>query len=265
MASEGRRFCENCGAQVSETTNFCQNCGAAQRPSPEVPTGPPPTTPQTGRIETPSAAGVPPPPEPESQSNILRNVIIALVVVIVLILLSRGCGGGADTSSSSSPAEQKVDTSEEVEQKEGPKEEPEEESAGIGETVAVGDVEWTVTSARRANQLSQQGIPPEFAKTEQGDFVIVDFDFTNNGSEAITLNTESLALVDSEGRESRPNSEAFLYTPEERQIFLERVNPGVTKQGQAIFEVAPDASGFQLQAGDARMFTDDNAYVDLGS
>lgn len=185
---------------------------------------------------------------------------------MVLIILGRGCGGGPDTSTSSSPVEQKEDPKEEVEQKEDAKEEPEEpeEPAGIGDTVAVGDVEWTVTSAKQANQLTQQGVPSDFAKTEQGNFVIVDFDFTNNGGEAITLDNESLALVDSEGRESGPSSDAILYVPDERRIFLERVNPGVTKQGEAIFEVAPGASGFQLQAGDAKMFTDDNVYVDLG-
>lgn len=142
--------------------------------------------------------------------------------------------------------------------------EPEEEAAEIGETVEVGDVAWTVTNTRQANQLTQQGVPSEFAKTEQGNFVIVDFDFTNNGDEAVTLDNESLALVDSEGRESGPSPDAIFYVPEERQIFLERVNPGVTQQGQAIFEVAPGASGFQLQAGDARMFTNENAYIDLG-
>jgi len=42
------------------------------------------------------------------------------------------------------------------------------------------------------------------------------------------------------------------------------MNPGVAKQGTAIFQVAPDASGFRLQAGDAKMFTNENGYVELG-
>lgn len=261
--AEGKRFCENCGTEIGETTNFCPSCGAAQRPNPEMSAGPP----GSGQINTPNAPGVPPPPEAQPKGSCLRTTIISLVVIIVLIIAVRTCGGEPDTSTSSSSAEQKEDAKEEVEPKEAPKEEPKEEPeelAGVGDTVTVGDIEWTATSARQANQLTQQGIPSEFAKTEQGNFVIVDFDFTNNSNEAVTLNTESLALVDSEGRESGPSSEAFLYTPEERQIFLERVNPGVTKQGQAIFEVAPGASGFQLQAGDARMFTDENVYIDLG-
>jgi uncharacterized protein DUF4352 len=139
-----------------------------------------------------------------------------------------------------------------------------EDSASIGEPVTVGDVTWTVTNARQANQLRQQGVSSKFAKTEQGNFVIVDFDFTNNGNETITLHNDSLALIDSEGRESKADSGYFPYIPEDQRIFLERINPGVTQRGQAIFEVAPRASGFTLQAGDARALTDKNGYIDLG-
>jgi hypothetical protein len=49
-----------------------------------------------------------------------------------------------------------------------------------------------------------------------------------------------------------------------KDIFMEQVNPGVTKQGETIFTVAPDASDFILKAGDTDMFADKNAYIDLG-
>jgi hypothetical protein len=149
-------------------------------------------------------------------------------------------------------------------QKSGSSKKGEQSTVSIGEPVIAGDVTWTVTDARRANQLRQQGVSKQFAKTGQGDFVIVDFDFANNGNDAITLDNESLALIDSEGRESKPSAEEFLYVPEDRRIFLERINPGVARQGEAIFEVAPGASGFLLQAGDANMWSDENGYVDLG-
>jgi hypothetical protein len=137
-------------------------------------------------------------------------------------------------------------------------------AVAIDEPVTIGDVTWTITSAKQSRQLTQQGVSKQFADNKQGNFVIVDFDFTNNGSDAITLDNESLALVDSGGGESKTSSDDFLYVPENRRIFLERITPNVTRQGEAIFEVAPDASGFQLQAGDAQMFSDENGYVDLG-
>jgi hypothetical protein len=47
-------------------------------------------------------------------------------------------------------------------------------------------------------------------------------------------------------------------------VFLNQVNPGVTKQGRAIFDVAPDAKGMILRAGDTNIMTDENAYINLG-
>jgi hypothetical protein len=73
-----------------------------------------------------------------------------------------------------------------------------------------------------------------------------------------------LTLIDSEGRESNPDPEQFYYVAQDKQIFLENMNPGVTKHGETIFEVAPDASGFQLEVGDTNPFTDENGYVNLG-
>ena len=146
----------------------------------------------------------------------------------------------------------------------GKKGKAEEQTVAIGQPITVGDVTWTVTGTRQANQLSQQGTSPTNAKTEQGNYVIVDFTFTNDGSEAVTLDNESLKLVDSQERESGTRAELNSYIPQDQRIFLERINPGVTEQGQAIFEVAPGASGFRVLAGDAQMFSNEQGYVDLG-
>jgi hypothetical protein len=71
-------------------------------------------------------------------------------------------------------------------------------------------------------------------------------------------------MPQSEGRESNPDPDQFFYVPRDKQIFIDNINPGITKQGQTIFEVAPGASGFQLQAGETNPFTDENGYIDLG-
>lgn len=256
---EGRSVCSNCGAQLPhETTNFCPNCGAAQTPDPEVPSGPPPGEPEPGRIRTEYAPGVPPPPQTGGGSRrwifLIGGGCLVLLVLVLLgfagcfAILSNSSGGGGSTSGSSKAKDS----------------EAKQAAVGIGDPITVGDMTWTVTNARQENQLVQQGISRKNAKTEQGNFVVVDFDFTNNGKEAVTLDNESLALIDSEGRESKPSSDTSTYVPQDRRIFLERINPGVTRSGEAIFEVAPGSSGFQLQAGDANMFTDENGYVKLG-
>lgn len=135
----------------------------------------------------------------------------------------------------------------------------EEPTVAIGEPVTVRDVVWQVSDARQANRLSG-----EFVDPVQGNYVIVNFSFTNNGDEPVTLDNNSLALVDSEGREFQTEADLQRYVPRDQNIFLERVNPGVSQQGQAIFEVPSDASGFKLQAGDTNPFIDENGYVDLG-
>src|SRR5215212_2388483 len=66
--SDARRFCENCGTAIGETANFCPSCGAAQRPDPEIPSGPPPGAPEPGRIGMPNT-GVPPPPSGQPQGG----------------------------------------------------------------------------------------------------------------------------------------------------------------------------------------------------
>ncbi len=201
----------------------------------------------TGGIPIPDVPGVPPPPRRGSSTRRwvfiglggCAGLIVLLLVVVIgcaAILGSIGGGGGGDEPN--------------------PQDQP---AAAIGETVAVGDVAWTVTDAKEANRLTA-----EFANPLQGDFVIVNFDFKNNGSEPVTLDNQSLALIDSEGNKSQADSNKFQYLPKDRNIFLQRINLGVSQQGQAIFTVASDASGFKLQAGDTAALSDENGYVDLG-
>lgn len=188
-------------------------------------------------------------PSPSQRRGLPRWLVFSLIgcggLILLTLLVVGGCaalfsssgegGGGGGEAPADQPA------------------------VAIGEPVTVGETVWTVTEARQATQLTA-----EFAEPEQGNFVVVNFDFTNNGSEAVTLDTVSLTLIDSDGRESQADPDKFQYIPQDRNIFLENVNPGVTDQGQAIFTVAPDASGFRLQVGDAAAFTDENGYVDLG-
>jgi hypothetical protein len=261
--SEHRRFCENCGTAIGDTTNFCPNCGAAQRPDPDVPTGPPPSPPDPGRISTARAPNVPPPPE-QPQSHTMRNIAIALIVLIVLIALAgRACGSGGETSSGGSTTASESNTKEEAKKEKEKSKQNQETEVAIGQPVTAGDIEWTVTDALTVNELRQDTFG-QFGESKQGNFVWVDLLFTNNGSEPSTLTTQSLALLDSSDRESRPDTDTFGYIENERNIFLEQVNPGVTREGTAIFTVSPNASGFRLRVGDANMFSSAEAYVDLG-
>ncbi len=140
---------------------------------------------------------------------------------------------------------------------------PANQTVGMGQPLAVGEVGWVVTDATRANQLRQEEFG-EFGETKQGNFVIVDFQFTNNSTEAVTLDSVSLALIDSQGREFQTDTDTFGYIPQNLDIFFEQVNPGVTKQGRVIFTVAPNASNLELRLGDAAFFGSEEGFVKLG-
>ncbi len=132
-------------------------------------------------------------------------------------------------------------------------------TAKIGEPLRVGGVTWVVQDVKTVTELTSS-----YEKPIRGDFVVVNFTFTNEGKEAATLDTASMVLVDSEGRRNEADPDKFGYIPDGRNIFLENVNPGVTDQGQAIFTVAPGSTGFELELGDADLFSDTNGTVPLG-
>jgi hypothetical protein len=128
----------------------------------------------------------------------------------------------------------------------------------VGETAEIGDVSWQV------NNVSQTDTVGDEFDSMSGNFVVVDFAFTNNSDEAVTLDSGSLRILDDQGRESEASIDASLYIPLEKDVFLEEVNPGVTEEGRVIYDVAPDAAGMVLQANDTGMFSENYTYLGLG-
>jgi hypothetical protein len=178
-----------------------------------------------------------------------------LVLIIFIAVVAALIGGGSQETATEDKEEQKKEKEKEKEK--------EKASYGLNEPVEVGDASWVVTNAQKTNQLADPfGVRP----AKQGTFVIVDFQFTNGANESKTLHQQALQLVDSSGRQSDPDPDDLLYIPQDRNIFLQQVNPGVTEPGQVIFTVAPDASGLKLVLKDTNLFRSEQnqAEVDLG-
>ncbi len=175
--------------------------------------------------------------------------LVVLVVALVVVVAAVGGGGGSQTAGSGS--------GEEADDQPGA---TKVNAVAMGEPVKAGKVEWTVVTARGATSLKSSFGGGKKA----GNFVIVDFNFNNGNKEAVTLDSESFRLIDSEGREFEVDTDTFEYVEPDKDIFLDQVNPGVSREGEVIFTVAPDASGFTLEAGDTDMFADENAYIKLG-
>jgi len=226
-------------------------------PTVESPTLPAPAPAADVPVPSPQPPTTTAPPPPRQESTVWRGTKLAfggcVVLPVLLVIGFVGClalvggGGGEGGSGSGESRERKA----------------QEAAVNIGQPVHVGEVTWTVTNARQVSEIREKGLG-RFGETKRGNFVIVDFNFTNNSSEAVTLDSASVALMDSSGNKSEADPDTFGYIPANKDIFLENVNPGVTRAGEVIFTVAPDASGFKLQVGDTDMFSGKNGYVDLG-
>jgi hypothetical protein len=131
----------------------------------------------------------------------------------------------------------------------------------IGQPLMVGDVEWTVTSAYPADRL----ISSVDGGIKQGNFIVVDFRLENNASEGLDLNSKSLALFDGEGRKFEFDTDTYLYIDWNKNLFRIEAYPGVSWEGEIIFELPPDASQLRLRIGEATdPFSNESGYVNLG-
>ncbi len=103
-----------------------------------------------------------------------------------------------------------------------------------------------------------------FGTQKRGRFVVVDFTFTNNRPEEVTLDPQlHMTLKDSRGREFGPDPDSWEFVPTRLDIFLEPVNPGLSQDGRVIYEVPPDATGFMLTLDDVEFTRDKSAVFDL--
>ena len=107
----------------------------------------------------------------------------------------------------------------------------------VGQTAQVANVTWRVSDAYLTNQLRSN-----FGTQKRGRFVVVNFTFTNNRSEEVTLDPEMhMVLKDRTGREFGTDVDSWEFMPTNLDIFLEPVNPGISKNGRMIYQVPPDA------------------------
>lgn len=253
------RYCSNCGHELNEDSRFCPNCGrpaheiaAVSTPEADVPVPPPPSQQQAGGTQ-----GFGPTTAAPRQRSLVGRLFIGCTGLVVLGFLFVGClavlgsggGEGGESAGGNAPpaAEDEQPQPEQGEQPAGGEQANanQEKVYGVDDEVSVGDVSYTVTSAQPKTRLvdTYRVDPPK-----TGNFVVVDFTFTNNGNEPVTMSDVGLYLYDSKKREYETDSEMFGYVPEDKDIFLlDRINPGLSQEAQVIYTVPPDASGFELE------------------
>jgi hypothetical protein len=187
----------------------------------------------------------------------VRRKKLAAVFLVMLAAFIGGCGGEEEAGSSADEADEQGTVTEQT--TEPAEKTTQDTGATVGEPVAVGDVQWTVTDVRKTEILFS-----DFGN-EEGNFVYTDVTFVNNSNQDITLATPFVTLLDDQGREYEGDIERnFFHVEPERNMFADHVGPGQTKYGRIIFSVEPDASSFRLQVREGRFGSDEVAYIDLG-
>jgi hypothetical protein len=266
-----QRYCTNCGAELGGENRFCPNCGRPVHQSASVP---------TPKADIP----VPPPPQDGEQHRpriSLGKFVVGFLALIVELWLLIPTGGGSGSGGGNGgggkkevaakskqkhkdvqqarPEKKEQQPQEKSEKKEPPQAKPKPEYS-VGHTANVANVTWKVSDAFLTNQLNSS-----FGTHKRGRFVVIDFTFTNNRNEEVTLDPDlHMILKDSQGREFGTDIDAYEYMPTDLDIFLEPVNPGVSKTGRVIYQVGADATGFTLTLDDVELMEDKSAVFDLG-
>jgi hypothetical protein len=119
-------------------------------------------------------------------------------------------------------------------------------SCSVGQACDLGISTITVTNPQPTNVASGVG------DTYEGNFVVVEFDYTYGGDSPSEVDEPPFQLVDGSGATYSLDFESTVsYEIEnDRSLIYETVQPGVSSPGAVIFEVAPGASGFTLQISD---------------
>ena len=147
------------------------------------------------------------------------------------------------------------------------------ETRSIDSSAVAGKLSWTVDEARLTNVVRGFALPPDPLR---GNIVVVTFSVENVSDGPVTLNPESLVIVDEEGRKSPPaasvNTEYVV--PKYAILFNEGglLDPGEKNEGKVVFDLSvpfgvnptADLSGFRLQLGDGDPTKEEEKFVDLG-
>ncbi|WP_339063622.1 DUF4352 domain-containing protein [Tepidibacillus marianensis] len=123
------------------------------------------------------------------------------VLVVIVVIAATNMGGNDTTTPTSAPAGQKTETK---------KDEP--KLAKIGQDKKVGDLVFKVQSIKEEKMIgnSTLNIKP------QGKFLVVELNITNNGKEKVDIIQDFFKIIEADGTEYSPSTEAWGYVEQEK-------------------------------------------------
>jgi RNA polymerase subunit RPABC4/transcription elongation factor Spt4 len=202
--------CKVCEREIAKTAKQCPNCGA------------------------------------KMSKSIFKRWWFWLLIVIVLIAIANS-GGDSKKSDSTEPAPSAtVSKAPDKEPTKAP-EAPKEKVFNVGDSFDVGKLSITVVGVQEQKEIKSNNSYIESVKTE-GKFIVVDAKIVNNDSESRTLDTSMFKVIDTGNREFDVISKAeVMMIIGDKYLFLETLNPGLSRTGTLVFEVPADVTAYSLK------------------
>ncbi|WP_428912116.1 DUF4352 domain-containing protein [Niallia sp. Krafla_26] len=160
-------------------------------------------------------------------------------ILIIIIIGIASCGGGDEDTGTEQQVEEQGDTS-------AKEEETKEELLSVGQPVKTGDFEYVVKGSSETNEIKSDN---QFidSKTTTGKFIVVDYSVKNLDSEARMVDA-GLFRIKSGGNEFKPMQDGdIMMLLGDANLFLEEVNPQMSREGKIVFEVPADLATYDLQ------------------
>lgn len=167
--------------------------------------------------------------------KLLKFIGIAFLALIVLGAVGSMLGGETESEKKNNTEAQ----SSKKEKKE--KKEKSSEEVGVGETLRVGDVEFTIKSFETVNKIGS-GFTEQTPETEGAVFLVIDTTVKNVGKEAINTDSSFFSVLTSDditySASTIVNDGYFLF---------ESINPGLEQSGKVAFEIPQGLTDLQVQ------------------
>lgn len=116
----------------------------------------------------------------------------------------------------------------------------------VGQECDLGESTITVTRGEKVQNINTS------LGNYEGTFVLVEYTYTYGGSSPVDVDEPPFQLSDSDGNTYSINFDATssYEIDNNRSLIYETIQPGVPREGAAIFQVAPDAEDFTLLVAD---------------
>jgi len=164
-----------------------------------------------------------------------HKVLTGILVFIVFIVVVSASGGDSSNGGSGDSGSKQAQSQKQ-----------EKITAKIGEQVQSGDLAFTVNGVKEYQSLGNSFT----SKDAQGVFKVVSLKIENVGKETKTIDSSMIKLTDSEGRtfeRSIDGQTAKGLAQGQVDLFLQQVQPGLSVNGEIVFDVPETAEGLMIE------------------